>query len=347
MIKSRISFFIPLLLFIAFNVVGQKTKTFYVNADMKKVFKEDAAFKRNLTKLDNKWRIEDYYLNDTLYRTGYYSDKMLKVKTDTFKYYFPNGRLIKILVYDNNKKNGGCSYFDVSGKITHFRSFYNDEPVGKWIWYDINEQEEHVIANASWKSVNGVEHEPLFPGGRSAYNDYFDKFKNDYPMSASMHGQYGQIIMSFKVSGSGEISEVDVVLHGTPEMDSLGIRCINQMPEFIPARENRIIVDQYLIFPLKFILYEESDDFKIPNSTIANSFFVSGVEDYKESKYDKAAFKFKTAIIYNPGCAKYYYYYAVSIYQYEDPDIACQYFKIADLLDSKIVREDIKEFCKF
>ncbi len=341
-IKFKIVFFLSFLL--AYTILGysQKTKSYYIDLYSKETFKSDAIYKRKVRKVNEKWEVKDYYLNDSLAMTGTFLEKSLKTKIDTFKYYHINGKLSEIGFYKEGYKEGTFTKYNIAGNLVSSKNYFADAPTGEWIWCKFNGDTVKIVRNAAKQSIYSVENNAGYQGGGKAYNEHIQSYR--YPPQASSDGYYGQTITTFKVSETGELSDIDVILHGTEEMDNFVTNVVQEMPNWIPAREFGEQVSSYNVLPLIFII--ENNKVNIKNRTMAKAFHSSGVEDYKNNEFEKAAFKFKHAIKFDNTNAKYYYFYAVCLHQYQDPAVTIEYFKIANMLDDQIIKPEIKEYYK-
>ncbi len=322
---------------------AQKTKTYYIGDSGKLTPKQDALYKREVTRDESRWFVCDYYLNDSLYMKGYYLDKDIKIKTDTFRIFHINGNLSEIIIYKDGLMNGEYQKYNIAGTKILTGSYTDGKSDNHWKRYDNNPASNPEYANVPNYDFYELQNRPKYPGGHDAYKVHLDSYR--YPHKTSQEGYYGKVIATFVVSETGEITDIDIILHGSEEMDSQVVKMIQEMPDWQPATVKGKAVSSFFILPVTFLLDDEKVNIK--NRKIAEAYFISGINDYKNNKFPNAAFKFKNAISYDNSNAKYYYYLAVSLYQYYDPDIACEYFKIADMLDDQIVKPDIKKFCNF
>jgi antitoxin component YwqK of YwqJK toxin-antitoxin module len=339
----KILIIFSLLFATTLSVYSQRTKAYYIDSNGKETFKSDAIYKRTVTKSNEKLHVEDYYLNDSLAMTGFYQDKSLKTKTDTFKSYYINGKLSHIKIYKNGLKDGESNEYDITGKKISKKNFTVDVPSGEWIWYSKDSGSSQIVVNAGYESVYSIENPPGYQGGVAAYNSHIKSYR--YPYQSSSDGYYGQTITTFKISENGELTDIDVILHCTEEMDVFVKKVIQDMPNWIPARKKGNPVSTFYVLPLKFII--DNNEVNISNRTKAKAFYVSGITDYKNNKFENAAFKFKNAILFDNTNAKYYYFYAVCLHQYDPSDKTGEHFKIANMLDDKIVTPEIKEYYNF
>ncbi|MFT4222405.1 TonB family protein [Dysgonomonas sp.] len=98
-----------------------------------------------------------------------------------------------------------------------------------------------------------VDQLPSFPGGI----DEMNKFIRDnlrYPVTAQEAGIQGQILVSFIVKSTGEISNISVIEKTDPALDKEAVRVIKSMPKWIPAKLDGKDVDASYAIPIIFKL---------------------------------------------------------------------------------------------
>jgi len=330
-----------LLAFVTFTNLGysQKIKTYYINSDGKKCSKSFAKFNRSINNQNDIWVVRDYYLNDSIQMIGNFLDKNLTIKTDTLKYYYPNGKLSSISVYKNNVLNGNLKSYYVTGNISKSANYKMNVPTGEWIWYTEDGIIENKLDNVNPNILEDNYVNAEYPGGKKKLNEYLNKFNiNSNQGNKSYHGN---IITTFQIDEEGNVTEVDIILHGTKEMDSAVIKHLLSMPKWRARKKNGKFVTTNYVLPI--ILDHQSK--KVNDKIIAEAFFNSGGLDYKEGKYEKAAFKFIKAIGYNHMEAKYYFFLGHSYYNLKKQDFACENWSVANSLDSEILKKEIKDLC--
>jgi len=328
-----------LLAFVIFTNLGysQKLKTYYINGEGKKSSKVYAKFKRTVQNQNDIWVVQDYYLNDSLQMSGHFLDKILTQKTDTFKYYYPNGKLSSTAVYKNDVLHGNLKSYYVTGNISKSANYNMNVPAGEWIWYN----EDGSIEN-EFDSINpNILKENYAPAAYVAgnLNEYLNKVNIN--VNNGNKSYHGNIITTFQINEEGNVTEVDIIVHGTKEMDSAIIKHLYNMPKWKAAKKNGKYMTSNYVLPI--ILDHQSK--KVNDKIIAEAFFNSGGIDYKEGKYEKAVFKFIKAIGYNHMEAKYYFFLGHSYYNLKKKDFACADWSVANSLDSEILKKEIKDLC--
>lgn len=344
MIKSFLLKLILLsvILFSILTAQSQKTKSYFVTGNGKRCSKYYAKFKRSIYTQDNVWIVRDYYLNDSLQMTGYFLDKKLTQKTDTFKYYFLNGKLSKSLVYKDGKKHGNEKSFYITGNIARSANYNLGEAFGKWIWYNEDGSVQNEIDSVNKKVLWKYYYPAFYPGGKKNLKNFLEKV--DYPYEDQMSYAYGQTISVFQINEEGFVDDVDIIVHGTEKMDSAIIKHLYKMPRWKAAKKNGEYISSRYILPIHFSV-QNKKKVSLSDEIIAKAFFKSGIGDYKDGNYEKAIFKFEQASKRNNIEAKYYYFIGHCYYKMKKQDFACEYWTIANLLDGEIVKKGIKDLC--
>ena len=75
-----------------------------------------------------------------------------------------------------------------------------------------------------------------------------------YPAEARKNKIQGQVILSFIIEKSGEITNIQVVRSVHKTLDDAAIYIFDTMPNWAPARLNNEFVRSKVIFPIKFTL---------------------------------------------------------------------------------------------
>lgn len=329
------------LIAIVFIGYSQKPKTYYVNSEGKRTPKAFAKFNREIIKMDDKFLVKDFYLNGTLQMEGSYKDKSLKQKTGTFTYYYLNGKPSSILNYKNGKKYGIAKWYTISGKLYKSLNYLmGDLEVDEELY---NSEPSIVSEQQKSETITDLETDrPLnYKGGQKAIAAYFKTL--DYPFEAYRDDLYGQIHAVVEIDETGTVGDVDIIIHGSPKIDSTIISNIQKMSAWIPAIKNGRTVSSRFAFAIRLTL--GTDRASVSDAILAKGFFKSGVSDYKNGKYDKATFKFNKATLLKPMEAKYQYYLGHGYYKTGNKQFACEYWNIAHRLDNQILKKEVKRLC--
>ena len=98
-----------------------------------------------------------------------------------------------------------------------------------------------------------VEQMPAYPGGQSALFEFLSK-NIKYPVQAEAKGIQGRVIATFVVEQDGSISNVAIAKSVDPLLDKESTRLINNMPKWIPGKQNGSAVRVKYTVPVTFKL---------------------------------------------------------------------------------------------
>lgn len=98
-----------------------------------------------------------------------------------------------------------------------------------------------------------VDEDASFPGGASALYNYLNA-NLVYPQRALDEGISGRVYLRFMISETGQISDVRVTrgIKACPECDAEAKRMVENMPNWIPARNGGKAVSSWYNLPIKF-----------------------------------------------------------------------------------------------
>lgn len=237
--------------------------------------KDSATYSREITKENQIYKIEEYYLpSKKIYSRGYSVDKKLKQKTGKFVYFHENGKVMKIENHNSEGKLSGeiIGYYPDS-TIDFQVNYLNGNFHGVCKWYHSNgklaSQEEYsegkVLKIAFWDK-NGV-------GLPAQVGDEFvePKFQNEFnsaerylyskivfPEAARYLSAMGKnrVVLNFSIEADGSVSRVFVEVSADAIFDDEALRATLTMPKWkYPARiHNRISRIDNILIPIMFTL---------------------------------------------------------------------------------------------
>ena len=100
-----------------------------------------------------------------------------------------------------------------------------------------------------------VQQMPEFVGGQDSLFSYLEH-NLIYPESAKESNKQGTVYVSFVISKTGKITNVKITrgVNGAPELDAEAVKIVQEMPDWIPGRQDGKNVPVQYALPLKFIL---------------------------------------------------------------------------------------------
>ncbi|WP_299709059.1 energy transducer TonB [uncultured Pontibacter sp.] len=118
---------------------------------------------------------------------------------------------------------------------------------------DIDGTSDIVADVVEEKPYTYVEQMPEFPGGESEMLKYLGK-NIRYPAAAQRAGVEGLVVLSFVVSRTGEISEIEVVKSLGSGTDEEAMRVVKTMPKWSPGKQNGRTVPVRYTLPVRFAI---------------------------------------------------------------------------------------------
>lgn len=102
-----------------------------------------------------------------------------------------------------------------------------------------------------------VEDMPRYPGGEEAMQKYVaDNLK--YPETAQKAGMQGRVTIRFVVGQTGKITDVMVIRGIDPACDAEAVRVVKAMPDWVPGKQNGVVVPVYYTLPIVFRLKKDT-----------------------------------------------------------------------------------------
>lgn len=103
------------------------------------------------------------------------------------------------------------------------------------------------------KPYTWVEQMPTFPGGDGEMMKYLGK-NIRYPPVAQRNGLEGLVVLSFTVSATGQISEIEVLKSLGGGTDEEAVRVVKTMPKWTPGKQNGRAVPVKFTLPVRFTI---------------------------------------------------------------------------------------------
>lgn len=123
----------------------------------------------------------------------------------------------------------------------------------KWKYYRVwGKNEKHTHPELT-RVIKSVLTKPTFPGGTEKLTEYLSE-NLQYPAIAKATKTQGTVKVKFKVSKTGEISDISVVQSVSEDLDSEAKRLVMGMPKWKPADRDGKAVDIWYTLPLSFSL---------------------------------------------------------------------------------------------
>ena len=228
------------------NIGSDSKQTFYINSS---IMDEDSNHIVWLQKTYTSSEARNNIMRKFSLKKTPYTEKSLivfnnawtKISTKKTIFYDSKGDVIESI--DNEFADMNYIAPDSNGE------FWRDQSK---IIYDTNHN-NYTASNNDNKVYTVVEQMPMFPGGDTALMGYLRDNLN-YPKDAKEKGIQGSIVVGFIVEQDGSITNADVIRSVDPSLDKEAIRVVENMPKWIPAKQNGQYVRVKYQVPVSFRL---------------------------------------------------------------------------------------------
>ena len=229
---------------------------------------ENADYYRVIHKEGEKYKIDNYFLNNKLLMTGYFTDLKKETKTGFFVYYYKHGHKKEQGFYEHDMKTGKWEgFYDTTGNIWYTENYIKDKRDGELVSYyrsgKIKRREKHNYDNSivtgkcfdeEGKEIPFTPFETL-PKPLFDYNEFLT-LNFHYPELARSKGIEGRVKVKFLVNEDGSVSDISLLSHVGGGCDQEAYRVVSSMPKWTPGTEDDKIVKVYFNLPIVFRLVD-------------------------------------------------------------------------------------------
>ncbi|WP_010662621.1 energy transducer TonB [Marinilabilia salmonicolor] len=103
--------------------------------------------------------------------------------------------------------------------------------------------------NLYWK----LDEDPGFPGGESAFREYFVE-NLSYPVASQQNGVQGKVFVLFIIEKDGTFSAVQATNKYDGNLEKAAVELVRNMPKWNPGKVKGDIVRSLMILPVNFTL---------------------------------------------------------------------------------------------
>tara|TARA_R110002049_G_scaffold260502_2_gene436414 strand:- start:712 stop:1803 length:1092 start_codon:yes stop_codon:yes gene_type:complete len=339
---------------------------YFVNSKGDKVDEKYAKYRRSVEKIDkSKWKKTDYYLNGALQMEGYYANRKLTIKKDTFTWYYMSGRVESKAFYINGKRDGSYESFYFNGNknktgsysegkldgkwhewafdgiLLSEKEYSKGEPINTWTYYDSLGVEKYKIVDANKAKVKDVYKQTSLKNGMS-FEEYFSTL--EYPKEVIEQNIVGYTMLEFLIDTNGHVKDVEIIIQSDKRISTAAVNHILNMPECIPSKSFGKSVETKLIIPLNFMLRDGS--YEITNKEKADHFYNSAIKAAQNNDNDKAIRRLYYGSRFMPTDVESNYLLGLLFLQKNDLPNACKYFTIVYNLDKEKLEDERKYLCE-
>jgi len=225
-----------------------------------------AYFYRTKAKKDGVWQVSDHYVTGIVQMTGTYTDDSLKVRQGEFVYQDTVGHVFHRHIYVNGKSEGPDLWYYPDGKMQIKGQYSNNKKTGEWLGYypdgklsaraayDTGRQVSMVAYNEDGSengSVTVFMRDAAYPGGQTEYMRFLNHNLR-YPDKAVKRNIEGIVVVAFKISKEGKISDIAIAQSVDKLLDNEALRVMRLMPDWMPAIMGGVLTEAYPRQPVVF-----------------------------------------------------------------------------------------------
>lgn len=184
------------------------------------------------------------------------------------EWYDQHGTILHSRTYSRGKANGIEVIYYPNGHVNATGNNKDEKQQGEWLGYYPNGKlsarasyDTGRQVSASFYNEDGSRNKTMkifmkeseYPGGMLQYLRWLNKTLR-YPDSAVVHEIQGIVVIGFKVSKEGKLSEFTVDRAVDKYLDQESLRALKLMPDWQPAITGGVFTDSYRRQPVVFRL---------------------------------------------------------------------------------------------
>lgn len=250
------------------SLAQEKLDTIFYNDEWNVTTNIDSVtFYRIVTKLKSNYKVDDYYKNNILQMTGFYSSIDKEVKDGNFKFFYSSGKLESEGLYVNNLKEGEWKTYK-DDKLWILANYMNDSLHGSFTSYYKNGEVKRFDIYSHGKLKNGVCYDqkgndttyydfiimPEFIGGEEMYKYIYREVV--YPLAAREHNIEGTVIVRFYIDEKGDVRNPKIISNTNALLNNSVMELFESMPKWNCGRKDGDYVKYILTLPVVFNLDE-------------------------------------------------------------------------------------------
>lgn len=333
----------------AASAVGQarKGKSEPLNAEFEHCLPHQAKYNREIYKLsDGRWKTVDRFLNGSIKAEGYYQNRALTIKTDTFRTYYLNGQLESEKVYFNNTRNGVWRWYYISGQPIVVGKYFDHKAISPWKWYGDIAEYYDPNDTLNLELISPYRGLPQTVSGESPFRGFK---RTDFPVHDAMENNFGFNFPCFKVNKRGKTVDIQFAVNGSEGMDETTFYYASKFPTFHPAISKGKYVESCYCWPAVYLQRAEQNIIHDQNimtyQELSHRLFKFSLKKIGEKEFLMAKTVLHWAIYFYDQDPAYHHNLAVCYEKLGDRRSACAYFEIANILNPKLVSQQIKNTC--
>jgi len=200
--------------------------------------------------------------------TCLYADDSFRVAKEAKSFYNTKGILICRRNYKDGKLNGMEFYYHENGKIWASGNNLNGDSEGEWrSWYPSGtlagiaqfaggKQVSAQFFNEDSSPNDRIDsffRSAAYPGGTAALRSYLSK-RVRYPAAARKSGIEGTVVVEFRVSKDGKLTDMGIARSVDDILDKEACRALDGLDDWTPALIGGLPAIAYFKLPVSFKL---------------------------------------------------------------------------------------------
>jgi len=247
---------------------GRAQDTTWYTVLFKTTIRENAHSYRVKVRTDSGCRTASYYMTGRIISTSSYSDDSCHVAQGERCFYNATGIVTVRRNYKAGKLNGIETYYHDNGNIWATGNNLDGQPEGEWKSWHLSGKPAGISQFAGGKQVsarffneNGNSNDKVdsffraatYPGGNAALRSYLQR-QVRYPDAAKRIGIEGYVVVQFKVSKEGKLTDIEVVKSVESSLDKEACRVLRNLDDWEPALIGGLPVESTFKLPVSFRL---------------------------------------------------------------------------------------------
>lgn len=181
--------------------------------------------------IDDEWPCKKIYISASQLRFG----------DDVFK------------IDSSGSLGDGKVFFSIGGDDVN-KSVIEYQQIKNGVVYITYDGHTYTCLKKQNEEVDQIDAKPTFNGGDASLFALWVAENLQYPVSAKQHGISGKVIISFVITKTGDVANVEVVRGVHPELDAEAIRVVAASPKWTPGIVEGKAVNVSYTIPVQFEL---------------------------------------------------------------------------------------------
>ncbi len=266
--SAEMRYLLSATLFFAIPVLHAQIGNTYLDDELKICDKDDARYYRTYTKsTSGKYKEQTYFLGtNELHVLAYSTSADTSYYEGPYTQYYQNGKIDEEGTYTKNKRTGDWKhYYQDDGKLWYttkriaetkdieLKSYYK---TGKLKREEIQRDGSDEVTGTCYSEKGSkIDFTRFRVMPRASYDIPAYLSENiRYPTEARRKDIEGRVLVKFTVYENGEVHDVVIRKHVSPDIDDEAMRVVSQMPDWTPGLVDDKPAKIWFTLPIQFRL---------------------------------------------------------------------------------------------